>query len=136
MRERDPDEAVRRVSHLVQDWAGGTRISACLHDFNRHWARRVLGGRATVLLITDGLEHGDTAALAFEMERLHKSCRRLIWVNPLLRFGGFEPRAAGIRAMLPQVDAFLPAHNLDSLGQLAQVLAEPASERRLRPVLH
>jgi uncharacterized protein with von Willebrand factor type A (vWA) domain len=136
MRERDPDEAVRRVSHLVQDWAGGTRISACLHDFNRHWARRVLGGCATVLLITDGLEHGEPAALAFEMERLHKSCRRLIWVNPLLRFGGFEPRAAGIRAMLPQVDAFLPAHNLDSLGQLAQVLAEPASERRLRPVLH
>jgi uncharacterized protein len=83
----------------------------------------VLPGQATVLLITDGLEHGDTAQLAFEMDRLHKSCRRLIWLNPLLRFDRFEPRAGGIRAMLPHVDHFLPAHNLESLAQLAQVLA-------------
>ncbi len=128
LRQRDPDIAVARVVREVQDWSGGTRITACLEDFNRHWARRVAGGRCTVLLISDGLEHGGLddphcAALRFQMERLHKSCRRLIWLNPLLRFDAFEPRAAGIRAMLPNVDLFLPAHNLESLQQLAQVLA-------------
>jgi uncharacterized protein with von Willebrand factor type A (vWA) domain len=128
LRQRDPDVAIARVVREVQDWSGGTRISACLHDFNRHWARRTLGTRATVLLISDGLEHGTPddprcQRLAFEMERLHKSCRRLLWLNPLLRFDQFQPRAAGIRAMLPHVDAFLPAHNLQSLQDLAAVLA-------------
>ncbi|HSI60233.1 MAG TPA: VWA domain-containing protein [Ideonella sp.] len=126
LRQRDPDIAVAQVARSVQDWSGGTRISACLHDFNQHWARRVLGGNATVLLISDGLEHGDTAALRFEAERLGKSCRRLVWLNPLLRYDGFEPRAAGIRALLPHVDRFLPAHNLQSLEALAEVLAAPA----------
>jgi uncharacterized protein len=120
----------------VQDWSGGTRISACLHDFNQRWARRTLGGRATVLLISDGLEHGTPEdprceRLRFEMERLHKSCHQLVWLNPLLRFAAFQPRAAGIRAMLPHVDRFLPAHNLQSLQQLAEVLAQaPDSARR------
>jgi uncharacterized protein with von Willebrand factor type A (vWA) domain len=123
LRQRDPDIAVARVVREVQDWSGGTRISACLHEFNQRWARRVLSSRATVLLVTDGLEHGNTDALSFEMERLHKSCRRLIWLNPLLRFDRFEPRAGGIKAMLPHVDRFLPAHNIDSLEQLAAVLA-------------
>lgn len=134
LRARDPDHAVALVVRDVADWSGGTRITQCLHDFNLHWARRVLSGRATVLLISDGLEHGgpdDPACtqLRFEMERLHKSCRRLIWLNPLLRFDAFQPRAAGIKAMLPQVDAFLPAHNLDSLAQLARVLAAPVQRR-------
>jgi uncharacterized protein with von Willebrand factor type A (vWA) domain len=123
LRQRDPDIAVGRVVRDVEDWSGGTRISECLRQFNRVWARRVLNSRATVLLITDGLEHGHTGELSFEMERLHKSCRRLIWLNPLLRFDAFEPRAGGIKAMLPHVDRFLPAHNLASLEQLAQVLA-------------
>lgn len=123
--QRDPDLAVAQVVRRVADWSGGTRISACLHDFNRDWSRRVLGAGATVLLISDGLEHGDTTRLRFEMERLHKSCRRLVWLNPLLRYDGFEPRAAGIRAMLPHVDRFLPAHNIDSLEQLARVLGRP-----------
>ena len=123
LRQRDPDIAVARVVREVEDWSGGTRISVCLHEFNQRWARRVLPGRATVLLITDGLEHGHAGELAFEMERLHKSCRRLIWLNPLLRFDAFEPRAGGVRAMLPHVDRFLPAHNLESLEQLAKVLA-------------
>lgn len=129
LRQRDPDIAVARVVREVQDWSGGTRITQCLHEFNRDWARRTLSGRATVLLISDGLEHGTPddprcEHLRFEMERLHKSCRRLVWLNPLLRFAAFQPRAAGIRAMLPHVDAFLPAHNLDSLADLARVLAQ------------
>ena len=128
LRQRDPDIAVARVVSEVQDWSGGTRISECLHQFNQRWARRVLSGRATVLLITDGLEHGTPddphcAKLRFEMERLHKSCRKLVWLNPLLRFEQFQPRAAGIKAMLPHVDSFLPAHNLQSLKELATVLA-------------
>ena len=128
LRQRDPDLAVAQVMRVVQDWSGGTRITTCLHEFNRHWARRVLPGSATVLLITDGLEHGDAGPLAFETERLHKSCRRLLWLNPLLRFDRFEPRAGGIRAMLPHVDRLLPAHNLDSLDQLVEILANsPAS---------
>jgi uncharacterized protein with von Willebrand factor type A (vWA) domain len=126
LRQRDPDAAVAQVVRDVKDWSGGTRITASLHEFNQRWARRVLSGRATVLLITDGLEHGDTPALAFEMERLHKSCRRLLWLNPLLRYSAFEPKAAGIRTMLPHVDQFLPAHNLESLEQLAHVLAHAA----------
>jgi uncharacterized protein with von Willebrand factor type A (vWA) domain len=128
LRSRDPDLAVDQVVRAVQDWSGGTRITECLHDFNRRWARRVLAGsRATVLLVTDGLEHGDPRPLGFEMERLHKSCRRLWWLNPLLRFEHFEPRAGGVRAMLPHVDRFLPAHNLDSLAALVHQLAAPTS---------
>ena len=130
LKSRDPDLAVSQVVHAVEDWSGGTRITTSLHEFNQRWARRVLSGSATVLLISDGLEHGDTKALAFEMDRLHKSCRRLIWLNPLLRFDRFEPRAGGIRAMLPHVDRFMPVHNLASLAELVAVLASPAAAPR------
>jgi uncharacterized protein with von Willebrand factor type A (vWA) domain len=124
LRQRDPDVAIAQVMRGVEDWSGGTRITTCLHEFNRHWARRVLPGAATVVLITDGLEHGDPAPLAFEAERLRKSCRRLLWLNPLLRYEAFEPRAGGIRALLPHVDRLLPAHNLESLEQLVEILAQ------------
>jgi len=131
LKSRDPDIAVAQVVHAVEDWSGGTRITTSLHEFNQRWARRVLSGRATLLLISDGLEHGDTRQLGFEMERLHKSCRRLIWLNPLLRFERFEPRAGGIKAMLPHVDRFLPAHNLQSLSSLVEVLCEADAPRRV-----
>ena len=134
LRQRDPDVAVARVVQDVADWSGGTRITACLRDFNQRWARRTLSGNATVLLISDGLEHGTPddprcEGLRFEMERLHKSCRQLVWLNPLLRFDAFQPRAAGIRAMLPNVDRFLPAHNLQSLEKLACVLGGKGTAR-------
>jgi uncharacterized protein with von Willebrand factor type A (vWA) domain len=122
LRGRDPDLAVASVVKAVDDWSGGTRITACLADFNAHWSRRVLAQNATVLLITDGLEHGDVQQLSFEAERLSKSCRKLVWLNPLLRYAGFEPRAAGVRAILPHVDRFVPAHNLDSLAALGAVI--------------
>jgi len=130
---RDPDIAVGQVVRAVADWSGGTRITTSLHAFNQQWARRVLNSRATVLLVTDGLEHGDTAALRAEMDRLHKSCRRLVWLNPLLRYSGFEPRAAGIQAMLPFVDQFVPAHNLDSLAGLVALLRLPEAPVPQRP---
>lgn len=134
LRGRDPDLAVARAMAGVHDWAGGTRIAACLREFNQRWARRVLGSRATVLLVSDGLEHGDDAPeLAFQMERLAKSARRVVWLNPLLRYAGFEPRAAGVRAMLPHVSQSLPVHNLQALSQLVQALARPAAPGPARP---
>jgi uncharacterized protein with von Willebrand factor type A (vWA) domain len=131
LKSRDPDVAVSQVVKAVEDWSGGTRITTSLHEFNQRWARRCLSSRTTVLLISDGLEHGDTKALSSEMERLAKSCRRLIWLNPLLRFEKFQPKAAGIRAMLPHVDRFLPVHNLDSLEHLVRLLGSPAVPERL-----
>ena len=124
LRHRDVDHAVNMVASSVQDWAGGTRIGPSLHTFNQKWSRRLLAQNAVVLLITDGLDRDNTAELSVEMERLHKSCRELIWLNPLLRFEGFEARPAGIRAMLPHVDRFLPVHNLESLKDLAAALSE------------
>ena len=133
---RDVDLALDAVSSAVADWSGGTRIGATLKEFNQRWSRRVLGQNAVVLLISDGLEREASGDLAAQMERLHKSCRKLIWLNPLLRFQGFEPKATGVRAMLPHVDAFLPAHNIDSLADLARWLRPaPARTRPLPSVL-
>ena len=125
LRQRDPDEALARCSSSVEDWAGGTRIATSLHTFNKLWARRVLGQGAIVLLISDGLEREADARLAFEMDRLHRSCRRLIWLNPLLRFSGFEAKAQGIKMMLPHVDEFRPVHNLASIEGLIAALSSP-----------
>ena len=122
MRHRDPDEALADCSAAVRDWSGGTRIGETLNEFNRLWSRRVLGQGAVVLLITDGLERDDIGTLSVEMERLHKSCRRLIWLNPLLRFDGFEAKARGVRAMLPHVDEFRPVHSLNALTELCAAL--------------
>ena len=129
LKRRDVDVALARVSAAVSDWAGGTRIGACLAEFNRRWSRRLLAQGAVVLLISDGLDSDVGEGLAVEMERLAKSCRRLIWLNPLLRYEKFEARPAGIRAMLPYVDELLPVHNLESLKQLATAFAQPHTTR-------
>ncbi|TGV15920.1 VWA domain-containing protein [Mesorhizobium sp. M8A.F.Ca.ET.173.01.1.1] len=122
MRHRDPDAALADCSAAVKDWSGGTRIGDTLAEFNLVWSRRVLGQGAVVLLITDGLERDDVVGLSEEMERLHKSCRRLIWLNPLLRFDGFQARPRGVKAMLPHVDEFRSVHNLDALADLCASL--------------
>ncbi len=126
LRHRDVDVALARVGELVRDWSGGTRIGICLGDFNRLWSRRVLGQGAVVLFISDGLDRDLGEGLGKEMERLRKSCRRLIWLNPLLRWEGFEPKSFGIKAILPHVDEFRPVHNLRSLTELATALSRPA----------
>jgi hypothetical protein len=123
IRARDPDEALAACSANVADWSGGTRIASSLREFNKRWSRRVLGQGAVVLLITDGLERDADDTLSFEMDRLHRSCRRLVWLNPLLRFEGFEARAKGVRTMLPHVDELRPIHNLDSMSDLVRSLA-------------
>lgn len=130
LRARDPDAAVAQVIAAVQDWSGGTRIGPCLAHFNRHWARRVPLSSSTLLLLTDGLEHADTGQLSLETARLSRSCRRLWWLNPLLRYADFEPRARGIRAMLPYVDRLLPAHDLASLEELARALTAACQGER------
>jgi len=135
MRHRDPDAALARVARVVKDWSGGTRIGACLGEFNRNWSRRLLGQGAVVLLISDGLDREGAEGLARQMERLHKSCRRLIWLNPLLRYPEFEAKPAGIKAMLPHVDSFLPVHNLQSLDELAAALALPPPRHSVTPLL-
>ena len=124
MKDRDADAALRAISTYVEDWSGGTRISSALQNFNRDWSRRVLGQGALVLLITDGLDRDEGGDLAFEIDRLHRSCSRLIWLNPLLRFDGFEPRSGGGQTMLPHVDAFLPIHSLDSIRKLSGMLED------------
>lgn len=123
LRYRDPDEALAACSKSVMDWSGGTRITEALHLFNRDWSRRVLGQGAIVLLITDGLERGDTDELAREMDRLHRSCRRLIWLNPLLGYEGFEAKARGIRAMLPHVDELRSVHSLEAVSDICRALS-------------
>jgi uncharacterized protein len=129
LRHRDAEVAFQMVSHVVPDWSGGTRIGEALDSFNRFWARRVLAQGAIVLLITDGLDRDGARGLAENMDRLHRSCRRLIWLNPLLRWAGFEPKSQGIRAMLPHVDDFRPVHNLASLRALVDLLSRPAPRR-------
>ncbi len=125
MRYRDVDEALGVVGEKVEDWSGGTRIGTTIREFNKFWSRRVLGQGAIVLLISDGLDRDAGEGLGAEMERLHKSCRQLIWLNPLLRYQGFEPRSKGVKAILPHVDQFRTVHNLNSLRDLADALSRP-----------
>jgi len=125
LRHRDVDVAMAKVAEAIKDWSGGTRIGHSLREFNWKWARRTLGQNACVLLVSDGLDREAGEGLGEEMERLHKSCRMLVWLNPLLRYEKFEARPAGVRAMLPHVDLFLPVHNLKSLVDLARTLSAP-----------
>jgi uncharacterized protein with von Willebrand factor type A (vWA) domain len=129
LRFKDVDQALAKVGEVVQDWSGGTRIGACLEEFNRTWSRRVLGQGAVLLLITDGLDRDAGEGLAAQMERLHKSCRRLVWLNPLLRFDAYQPISAGARAMIRHVDELRSAHNLESLEELTRLLSAEAPRR-------
>lgn len=128
LHQRDVDAALKAAGAEAQDWEGGTRIGDCLAEFNRDWSRRVLGQGAVVLLITDGLDRGEPQALARQMERLHLSARRLIWLNPLLRWDGFAPKATGIAAMLPHVDSFRAGHSIASLEDLASVISKKGDQ--------
>jgi hypothetical protein len=122
LRERDPDVALRLADALVHDWKGGTRIASSLDEFNRVWARRLLGSNAAVLLVSDGLDRDERGGLGAAAAQLRRLAHRVVWLNPLLRYDGFEPRAAGVRAILPHVDRFLPVHDLASLADLGRAL--------------
>lgn len=126
---RDVDKALARVAREVRDWDGGTRIGDSLERFNVEWSRRVLGSGAIVVLLSDGLERDSTADLGFQMARLQRSAQQLIWLNPMLRYDEFEPRARGIQTMMPHVDQFLPAHNVTSLSDLGRLLAASFQHR-------
>ncbi|HEY7112563.1 MAG TPA: VWA domain-containing protein [Thermoanaerobaculia bacterium] len=129
---RDPDAALAAASAAVPDWSGGTRIGEALRDFNFRWARRVLGGGAVVLVVSDGWDRGDPDLLAREAARLQRSAHRLVWLNPLLGAADYRPLARGIRAALPSVDDFLPVHNLASLEDLARRLERIPADRPRR----
>lgn len=138
MRTRDVDAALKAAGQEVQDWEGGTRLGACLHAFNRDWSRRVMGQGAVVLMITDGLDRAQGPDLERAIERLHLSARQLIWLNPLLRWDGFAPKAGGIRTMLPHVDTFCAGHSVAALEDLAVVLSragDGGEKRRLMVML-
>ena len=122
LKNRDPDEAIKLADRQVQDWRGGTRIASCLAEFNQRWARRLLGANAALLLVTDGLDRDEHGDLAHAAAQLRRNAHQIVWLNPLLRFDGFEPRAAGVRALLPHVDRHLPVHNLASLADLGRAL--------------
>jgi uncharacterized protein len=130
LRNKDVDVALEGCNEMVEDWSGGTRIGESLKEFNRFWGRRVLGQGAVMILISDGLDRDAGRGLEIEMDRLHKSCRRMVWLNPLLRFDGFEPKSQGIRAILPHVDEFRPVHNLESLSELVEALNRQLSRRQ------
>jgi uncharacterized protein with von Willebrand factor type A (vWA) domain len=132
LRSKDPDIAIAKVSDGVKDWSGGTRIGESLTDFNRHWARRVLGQNATVLLITDGLDRDEAEGLGLAARRLSASCRRLVWLNPLLRYDAYEPIAAGARALQPHVGEMRGCHNLASLDELAAALSHRQPQTGVR----
>jgi uncharacterized protein with von Willebrand factor type A (vWA) domain len=124
LRVRDPDAALECVAGKVADWSGGTRIGASLHELNRRWVRRTIRSGAVVLIVSDGWERDDPAQLAREMATLRRSCRRLIWLDPLAGRPGFEPSTQGLRAALPYVDEFVACANVASLEHLAERLHE------------
>jgi len=128
LKQRDPDVALKLADEQVHDWKGGTRIASCLDEFNHRWARRLLGANAALLLVTDGLDRDELGELARSAAHLRRLAHQIVWLNPLLRFDGFEPRAAGVRALLPHVDRFLPVHNLASLADLARALRAGAAQ--------
>jgi uncharacterized protein len=135
LRHREIRAALDDVASNVVDWAGGTRIGESLHAFNLLWARRVLGRGAIVVIISDGWDRGDIDLLSREMQRLQRSAYRLIWLNPLLGSAGYRPQTVGMKAALPFIDNFLPAHNLKSLVQLASLL-QSIEHRRPARVQH
>ena len=132
LRGHDPDRALDRLMRAVEDWSGGTRIGEALETFNRRYARRVLAGGANVVVISDGWDRGDPVALSQSVARLQRSCYRLIWMNPLLGAPGYEPLTVGLKAALPFVDDFIPAHNLASLEALGRLLLETEARRPFR----
>jgi len=132
LRRKDVDLALDSASQSVKDWSGGTRIRYCLKQFNNQWSRRVLAQGAVCILVTDGLDRDQSDGLEKEMDRLNKSVKRLIWLNPLLRYEGFEPKAQGIRKMLPYVDEFKTAHNIKSLVELSDIISSDDQDSRYR----
>ena len=124
LRSKDIDIALNEISSKVKDWAGGTRIGNSVHEFNKMWSRRLLSRGSIVLMISDGLDQKSTKSLSFEMERLHNSCKRLIWLNPLLRYKKYEAKAAGAAAILPHVDDLKTIHNLESIISISDALSE------------
>jgi len=128
LRDRDRDRALAKISDVVTDWAGGTRIGESFRDFNLHWARRTLRTSGVVIVVSDGWDRGDPRLVAAETARLRRNCHRLVWLNPLAGTPGYQPLAAGMKAAYPYVDDFLPAGTVASLERLGEILAGVRTE--------
>ena len=121
-----PAEVARSLEQLaaqVPDWSGGTRIGACLAEFNARFRDAMINRHTTVMIVSDGLDHGDSAMLAGAMRALRERAGRLVWLNPLLGDPRYRPEAEGMRAALPYVDHFGAAHNFEALTGLLRHLA-------------
>jgi len=123
MKERDPARALDRLAVMAQGAGGGTRIGETLATFNRWHAARVIHARTCVMIVSDGYETGDAGLLGREMAQLARRCRRIVWLNPMMGWQGYAPEAAGIKAALPHIDLYAPAHSLGSLVALEPYLA-------------
>ena len=124
LRERRRAQALERLSLLTEGWGGGTRIGECLATFVKHHAQRALRGRSILFILSDGYDTGEPAVLGKAMQALARRARRIVWLNPLLGWQGYQPVAGGMSAALPHVDLFAPAHNLESLAALETYLAK------------
>ena len=133
LKHRGIDQTVNQLARVVPDWSGGTRIGQALKTFNYQWLRRVMGSGSVVMIISDGWDRGEPELLAREAARLQRSCRRLVWLNPLLGSAEYQPLTRGMQAALPYADDFLPVHNLNSLEALASHLNSLGSQRLLGP---
>ena len=132
LRKKDANDSLELINGSVKDWSGGTKIGETLETFNRIWARRVLSGGAIVLVISDGWDTGNIELLGKETDRLHRSCHRLVWLNPNLGYEDFKPLTQGLQAILPHVDDFLPIHNLNSLIDLVDILSSMDKRTRFK----
>ena len=116
------EESLVEVAETVHDWAGGTDIGGCLREFNDQFARDMLHSRTVMIIVSDGWDRGNPDLMRQEMARLRKRVHKLLWLNPLLGTPGYQPLCLGMKTALPYLDYFLPAHNLESLIQLARTL--------------
>jgi uncharacterized protein with von Willebrand factor type A (vWA) domain len=123
LRERSVDKAIDKLALIGSGWFGGTRIGESLRAFNRHYAARTLNRRTVALIMSDGYDTGPPALLAAELAAIKRRARRLIWLNPMMGWQGYEPVAAGMAAALPHLDLCAPAHNLESLMRIEPYLA-------------
>ncbi len=116
------EDSLDKVTKTTIDWAGGTDIGQCLHEFNHHLSREISSSRTIIVILSDGWDRGNATIMAEEMKQLHNHAYRILWLNPLLGHNEYQPLCQGMQTALPYIDHFMPAHNLDSFARLIKQL--------------